>query len=317
MPTQAGYGAAPGYNPASAVRAAGNVGSVRRADFHAASVATLVFAPWSVFVFMCVTTAVCLAYSSIFVYLLFLAGLLAGIVLTFVNNKARGPMYKYLATLIIAATLAGFFIGKDISDTFMVQYWAPQLRPRYDNVNPVSPALAVADGGILGFADGARPDHEHALGLSVPLSGPRYCVAPIVGAEAGAEVNFWAGGKNCCGHRGEFVCGDATKEGVVTGMVYTDATEFTAKELAAFRKAVAQASAVYGLVAPANAVVVNWSQDMDDARWPYLLDTILLLMAWCALYLCISLGVAATLHWSNSLKKGSMMSLMFSQSGQP
>lgn len=307
-----GYGTVPAYDPSKTIA---QTQAARRGgtDFHGKSIATLVAAPWSVFVFVNIITAVLLARLAWFVYLVFIAALAAGVVLAFVNNKAKGPMYLYLSVLIIAGSTLGFAIGKNISDTYMVQYWAPVLRPHYENIAPVSPALAVADGGQITFAGGTNLDHNHALGLSVPLSGSRYCVAPIVGSDAGAEVNFWAGGKDCCNHRGEFVCGDASEAGVTSGMVFTDSTSETAWELAAFRKAVKQASAVYGLETAEKPVVVLWAKDIDDARWPYCFDSILLLLAWAALYFGISLGAGALLHWSNASGRGGLMSMMVGQ----
>lgn len=280
---------------------------------HFNTVMSYTLVSWGVFMFVMLMTGWLLARLAVMVYLTLVCALAGSIVFGVVNakGKAKGSFYKWLSILTGIGAVVGFVVGKRwISDSLMVQYWAPVVRPHYKGVSPVSPALAVADGGIITFGSGTKLDHQHALGLSVPLSGPRYCVAPIVGADAGAEVNFWAGGKDCCNHRGEFVCGDANDNSVVTGMVYTDATKPTAFEVAAFRKAIRQASAVYGLQIPQKPVVMIWAADVEDARWEFNRDSILTALALGAFSFIIFVGAATFIHMSTAKGRGGPLAML-------
>jgi hypothetical protein len=270
------------------------------AQFHGQSVATLVFVPWSVFAFVAFTTTFLLAYIPAIVYIMLFICLIFSVVLAFIRS-ATGPMYQYISILSLFALVLGFGAGKTISDRHMVQYWSPVLRPVYEDISPVSPAFSVQDGGTLKFTPIAQVDHQHVVGLQTPIGGSTYCVAPIRADAQNNEVNFWAAGLDCCGHRSAFTCDDSTKPGKGSGIVIVrDGSAYNIEQHQRFQMAAEQAAAAFGLHLPKAPIFVRWTLDAEGARTDYMIQSVLLLLVWCSLYLAPSLAAAAFLHWSSS-----------------
>lgn len=272
--------------------------------FHGKSIATLVFLPCVIFLTVAMTWMLCWARYTWVVYILVTGCFLfSGVLLAVSRRNPRGPIYLYLGILCIVATAVGAVTGNIISDRHMRQFWAPLVRPSYENVSPSTPAAAVGDGGRLGFAGGARVDVQRSAGLRNLEDGQTYCVAPVVDVSQDSHVSIWAAGVNCCGHRGAFRCDDAGQPSSTnssTGLVLIGGSSFASDRLANLGRAARQAAAAYGLSMPQAPVFVRWTLDEDATRYTDMVDAFALLAVWSTIYLVASLVAAALLHWSSS-----------------
>merc|ERR1719188_947092 len=87
-------------------------------------------------------------------------------------------------------------------------------------VSPLAPSASYADASVIEFESGAFVDAQHSLGYM--RLGEVYCVAPIVGPATSwesATPQYWAVGRNCCGQRGSFDCGDLSETSARSGVV--------------------------------------------------------------------------------------------------
>merc|ERR1719343_233126 len=168
--------------------------------------------------------------------------MVASIVFLLVNfRNPQGPIYFYLGVFSLVATIFGCCAGKMVSDDYMAQYWSPSMRPSYAEVSPMSPAASMQDAGLIQFSDNARVDIRRSIGVLDEDDGLTYCVAPVLSAEEPLQVEFWASGVNCCGHRASFYCDDAQLASARSGVTVPVASSRRAERRAAkFQRAAKQ-----------------------------------------------------------------------------
>eukprot|EP00392_Amoebophrya_sp_AT5.2_P000330 g330.t1 len=131
------------------------------------------------------------------------------------------PFYLGAVTLtFVAAYVAGicnFY-------TNVSSYMAQKTGRHYFAVQPTSEAAAFQDAGRLDFGPMARILDDTTVGYKI--DGEIYCAAPIIdpNAGAGATLQFFAVGKNCCEHEGRFNC---VSYGTMTAGLLSDLAEDT------------------------------------------------------------------------------------------
>lgn len=130
----------------------------------------------------------------------------------------------------------------------------------YPAVDPASASgRQLMDAGRVEFLKGSKLDLDHTMAFK---NKDQFCVAPIVGEsgfKAGAEIDFWAVGLNCCsGTATDFHCGEYGNANARSGLrlMREDQRSF-------YRLAVQQAEAAYGVKAP-HPLFFFWLEDYNE-----------------------------------------------------
>lgn len=151
-------------------------------------------------------------------------------------------------------------------------------------------------------------DSARSVGLRV--FGHTYCVAPIVAQDgAGASVQFWAVGLDCCAARGRFEC-DAADGGAARGGVVVHAPEegeeARSRSILAPRifhegylRAVSAACSLYELQSADSPVLMRWVSDSSAVLIPWLATTLLVWLVSSVAY-CMLISLA----WRAASRKG-------------
>lgn len=178
------------------------------------------------------------------------------------NRRVANLLIRDLGFYMLVFYSGGLMCGFHNFSENSREAWAIAELHRYSNVFAGNEARGFQDATRLDFVPGTKVDTFDSVGYG--YEGAVYCVAPIKDAYTGA-VNFWAAGKNCCGKRGNFACGDATKAGAQSAYVFPVIDE-------GFRKAVRVASGVYDLTTPSDYLLVQWTSDFEAVKNKFLSD---------------------------------------------
>lgn len=121
----------------------------------------------------------------------------------------------------------------------------------YKHVEPSSPGSKYADASLFTFTPDSFVDTGRSLGYME--AGSLYCVAPIIPAGASSDTSqYWAAGKDCCGSRGDFKCGDVRNNEAKSGVrLFDDREQFSA--------AVRMAESVYQMRPSGGGIPVFWT----------------------------------------------------------
>lgn len=242
--------------------------------------------------------------------------LLAQVMLAAALLNLRHPSVPWLVLLWLATAAVAAVVGAGNYFGSYAPYATAMAGRRYDAVDVASAkASAYLDAGLISFTADAVLDDSLSVGARG--MGSTYCAAPILSKSAAAastaqeqEVQFWAIGTDCCGHRGTFSCGDAAVPTTHGGVAWREPSEDSALTgpLAAqhherYMAAVNAACAVYGLRTAEEPILLYWLEQPEAAAREWLRRSMLVWLltssaavpvaaaAWCLLQ-CLFEGPA-------------------------
>jgi len=185
------------------------------------------------------------------------SGLLALLFIS-MGGASGKPAQVALGFLVLTSVCIAVPVGLMVESNYMSEFWQVDSGAGYRTVSPLAPSTSYADASIMEFERSSFVDAEHSLGYM--RLGEVYCVAPVVGphtSEESATPQYWAIGKNCCGKRGGFSCGDVAVSGAHSGVALREGASN-------YETAVRMAVSAYELKAPANPpIFVRWTLDAD------------------------------------------------------
>lgn len=279
----------------------------------------LIFLPWMLFTWTMVLGVILRHYNmpvTFFLLGIFLLGSLALPLLWF-QGQRKGPISLLsMGVLCSLATVAGTSASIYGWDHHWRQLWWTSTGFRTAATSALTPAASRSDHSVLDFWDanesttfnGTRVDNLKSAGFK---DTDYYCVAPILApASAGASlarVNFWAVGINCCQRYGGFTCDDTREWDSGTALVMLNGgMPCPTCNIDKFRKAVAKAEAVHGLVSVEGALFVRWVRTSSHLEgWLIALAIVyLFLCSAVALMVCAVLGGIAWYYGLGIQQKG-------------
>lgn len=145
------------------------------------------------------------------------------------TNHVSGSIYLPLAVSLKMALIVGAFLGMYCFSLYGYQLRVYENSRSYHNAVPSEPALAVADGALIYFAEESHVDLEHSANFFAE-DGHMYCAAPIKDLSGTRRVEFWAVGRDCCTQNG-FFCDDAQIPTAKGGAVIFDTPSFFAESV--------------------------------------------------------------------------------------
>jgi len=195
---------------------------------------------------------------------------------TRVANRKRATIFGAVAFF----TLIGSLVGTSIYLKYCHDYWSFHTHRHYTNVSPDEPAAGHLDASAIIFMEGARPDTSRAM--SYRRYKTIYCVAPIaldesysadVESSVSSNIQYWAGGKNCCGTAQGYTCGDVSNPDARAGLVISDMTGDDAigkgllsdDDLSYYNQAVLMAMAKYDMTSPDERIYVHFVKELEEA----------------------------------------------------
>lgn len=198
-------------------------------------------------------------------------------VLLSVGFMGRQGVLIVLGTLCLGCSGGGMLLGSYGWDAYMRQYSWMQTGRQYTGVTASARAAAVADASMIKFSSSVV-DTTKSIGY---VESSLHCVAPILDkTQAAAEVpriEYWAVGLDCCRRRGAYVCDSAGDFGANDALVAPrGAAPYPGGNEEVFRKAVAQAEAVYNVVSTPQSLLVRWISDPEATQRTLLRNGIIL-----------------------------------------
>lgn len=205
--------------------------------------AVLVVLPWLIFSLVVGLYAFAFEDFQPLVYALVVASVLLGFLFLSVGSASSRPGQVALGMLVLTAVGVALPVGSRVQNRYMAPFWAVDSGAVYAQVDSSSPAALYTDSSVVSFRSGTTIDQRKSVGYM--RQGIVYCVAPMMSISESASVpEFWAVGRNCCGLRGSFDCGDANLTSNSTRRIsgvrwFRDAETFT--------EAVRMAVSTYGM----------------------------------------------------------------------
>lgn len=192
-------------------------------------------------------------------------------------SGARRSFWRQAGILSAGALVAGAGLGVLLYSSLLIFFFAYRDLRVFTNVLASDQPARFADAGMLSFAHSSAVDVSRAVGFkSFADGGTMYCLAPIVDSSMlpADEVRFWAVGKDCCGSRSSFHCGDVHLPTAHTGVVILQPEMFVPPAgmwmvrdqralLENYVRGVRLASSVFDIPLSADTgsdVFVSWSQ---------------------------------------------------------
>jgi len=177
-----------------------------------------------------------------------------------------GLFWKSLGCCVLFMSVIGMLLGLHDYHTYIWRYQVYQASPEYVNVVATQDPGAMQDAGSITFRSDSFVDVSRSLGHK---DGDVFCVAPVLNHEIAAgkpapgqsliTIKYWAVGLNCCSQRGSFDCGPGG--GQPGGLVVKEMSPFATPLVPKYRTAVSQAAATFGVLAPADLLLVEWGTD--------------------------------------------------------
>lgn len=236
------------------------------------SLTHLAILPWVVFILLMALFAFGQREMRIFAWILLAAVETTAGAIFFGRGRWEGRASS-LCLLCMGSALLGASLGLldyHWNTVVWIEYSAGRM---YSNVHPAADPGGYSDASKIVFSDQAFVDTTRSVGYR---SQDLWCAAPIFeksGVETGAllskQVNFWAVGVNCCRNRASFQCGPVYERGSRSGMRVVDASPLREDKVPNYMTAVRQAAATFGLVVPADAIILRWTKDPDDTAAVY------------------------------------------------
>jgi len=176
-----------------------------------------------------------------------------------------GPV-RFGAMLSLFAVILGSLAGWYLHETRAQFWYGYRYGERYNNVVPSQAAASLADAAVIGFEDDAYLDAPNAAGFTpIGAEGKEYCVSPIMAPDQEGEVQFWAGGTDCCYARASFWCDAAAAKGRKSGVVIFDTGIFKTA-IDHYRDAIKIAEATWEVKSAPEPLIVRFVEDsMVDA----------------------------------------------------
>jgi len=249
------------------------------------SLTHLAFLPWFVFLILMSLFAFGQRELRIFAWLLLAAVETTACAILCGRGRWEGRAAS-LCLLCMGSALLGASLGL-LDYHWNTIVWKEYAAGRvYTNVHPAADPGGYVDASQISFSDQAYVDTTRSVGYR---SDDLWCAAPIleksgvdVAPKQSEQVNFWAVCLNCCRNRALFECGPVYDRGSRSGMRVLDSSPLRQEALPNYMTAVRQAAATFGLVVPADAVILRWTKKPSDAAARYY-DSALILFAIAAL----------------------------------
>jgi len=241
------------------------------------------------------------AYQDLAVLVWAVIALCMGLSLLFLilGRSVNNLTFMVIGAMSLLCVVLASAIGLWLNDAFLVSYSWLDSSTELKDVDPTGGLSSHEEVGIFRFVAGTFVDNFRTLGFVA--EGEIFCVAPVSLASSSAAVNatiaYWAAGQNCCEKRSNFDCGAARESDLSTIAAVSAEQAYSwnqKSELVYFRRAIAQAEAVYG-VKSTNATrllsFVKSPQEITGDLWDQALQAVLLS---CMFFLIVS-GTAGLL----------------------
>lgn len=179
----------------------------------------------------------------------------------------------FIAFALLLALIVGFFLYYH----HMVYFYRYRDLRRHTNVAGSQAAEPFADAGMVMFTEDTKVDSSRAIGYLSIQAKATLCLAPIVDSSSTPSdpVSFFAVGKNCCGWRGNFECGEVGNAAARGGMLLLDPSTLSDSPALewimadptmsdGFQDAIALEKASYGTIVADKPRFVRWTLDPVD-----------------------------------------------------
>jgi len=177
------------------------------------------------------------------------------------GSKVEGLSLLFVCICCLVAWMTALLLGLTNFRLHTSPYFQLQDMNNYPSVDPAAAAgQQLMDAGVLTFKEGSHIDVSKSMGFK---NTQWYCVAPIVFGNS-TSYDFWAVGKNCCGHRGDFHCSSFKDPKAHSGL-----RVMLSEEQKFFRLAMQQAEAFYSIHA-LHPVFIQWLHDPAVAHNAYM-----------------------------------------------
>lgn len=235
----------------------------------------LVMVPWLLFL---VIEALFMFFQNKYPTVIWFAPLMAiafSAVMLAVGLTNRQGLMVVLGTLCLGCSAGALLLGSFGWNAYMRQYLWMGTGLHYTGITASDRAAAVSDASTIHFwnATTSMPssvvDTSKAIGF---VESSLHCVAPIMdmtqaAAADVARVEYWAVGLDCCRRRGAYICDGAGDYDAAYAVVSPHGADpFPGGSDEVFRKAIAEAEAVYNLVSTPQALLVRWLADPEAER---------------------------------------------------
>lgn len=231
----------------------------------------------------------CIAATVVFGLASIISGLLA-----IRSRKVALPVP--MAISLLSATVVGTLLGLAFYDRYAMMTMFYVNSPLYPNVMPYQDSAGVADAGRIVFTSDTRLLKNYSVSF-VTEQGYVFCVAPIYDDSPITQIQFWAGGIDCC-EDGHFHCDSADFPAAHAGIVIFDSHGYFGEtHLKYYDRARVKAQALYKLNSTKTPLYVRWVHEGSLAvlKRHYRYRAIVAVFASLSLYLVITATVAY--HW--------------------
>lgn len=233
--------------------------------------------------------------------------IIAGVLPQFSKKKGDAWHQKwkdYLSLFCILAAGLGMAASLLVFYRHLLYYQKYHEMRLYSNIAASSNPMLVADGGIVEFSIDSSLDAGQTVGYRSAEMGVTLCVAPVVDTSMtnSDPISFFAAGIDCCGWRGQFLCGDALDVNARSGLLFipprqlVEATmEWAVKDdelLAEYHNAVKLHGSVYGAKASENVRFLRWTANPGHARGEFRHAALLAALGYDAVFICVCAAAA-------------------------
>lgn len=201
----------------------------------------LIFLPWLIFSLIVGLYAFAYQDFAPLVWGLVAASALLGLLFLAMGSASGKAAQVALGVLVVTAVGIALPVGMMLERRYTTAFWEVDYGASYRHVSPAAPASSFLDASVIAFEPGSAVDVQRSLGFM--KFGDVFCAAPVYGSDmvpVATAPGFWAVGRNCCGQRGRFECGDVGIQGIVTGVVVRE-------DRSEYETAVRMAEAAYEL----------------------------------------------------------------------
>jgi len=286
------------------------------------SLTHLTVIPWVVFVIVMAVFAFGQREMRIFAWILLAAVETTAGAILYGRGQWEGRATS-LGLLCMGSALLGASLGL-LNYHWNTIVWMEYAAGRvYANVHPAADPGGYTDASRITFSSQAFVDTTRSVGYR---SDDLWCAAPILeksGVDTAPgqsqQVNFWAVGLNCYRTRASFECGPVQERGSRSGMRVVDASPLRQEKVPNYMTAVRQAAATFGLIVPANAIVLRWTKDPDDNAAAYYDSALLMFGIAVLLYSVVDLLFCLIMRLSSGKEQqeGAAGSLLLASAIRP
>lgn len=279
-------------------------GAVKGFGFHVQSLGLLVLLPWSVFVSTFCSLTFLYHRSHLVVWsFIFLVAVFSIMFVAISSRNRRGPIYLFLGCLCTFSLMTAIAAGLLNYYEYGIKYWTIEEGRMYSNVRPDESAMGHIDAGRISFSPDARLDTQRSVGYK--SHGTVYCVAPIVGDQDPASVQYFAVGEDCCSQRGDFNCDAAWDPKARSGVVVITKGPFGDSKKKWYSKAAEEAGGAYDFATAKTPLFVQWVADPDAVQDEYWDRCLMFAVCACLLHFVASALLGFVLHFMSGKRRPS------------